>query len=279
MSLVEVRIPELGDAKGVTVVDVLVKKGSEIRIDDPLITIETEKASMDVPSPVNGIVDSVALKKGDEVAAGALIAMVQTSAAAAEAPSPAPAAAAPSATAAPAAAAPASATAAPAAASPPARSQSAPAEAAPSQAAPTASRSGAPPPGAVDLVVLGAGVGGYTAAFRAADLGLKVTLVERWPMLGGVCLNVGCIPSKALLHAAKVIEDAADMSSAGIVFGAPQIDHERLRDWKNRVVVQRSDQWTCAAGKTAQSDRRSRRRQIHRALLARGAGSKRHAAH
>jgi len=87
------------------------------------------------------------------------------------------------------------------------------------------------------LVVLGAGVGGYTAAFRAADLGLKVTLVERWPMLGGVCLNVGCIPSKALLHAAKVIEDAADMSSAGIVFGAPQIDHERLRAWKNRVVT------------------------------------------
>jgi dihydrolipoamide dehydrogenase len=89
----------------------------------------------------------------------------------------------------------------------------------------------------VDLVVLGAGVGGYTAAFRAADLGLKVTLIERWPMLGGVCLNVGCIPSKALLHAAKVIEDAADMAASGIVFGPPQIDRDRLRGWKNRVVT------------------------------------------
>ncbi len=87
------------------------------------------------------------------------------------------------------------------------------------------------------MVVLGAGVGGYTAAFRAADLGLKVTLIERWPMLGGVCLNVGCIPSKALLHAAKVIEDAADMASSGIVFGEPQIDRDRLRAWKNRVVT------------------------------------------
>ena len=86
-------------------------------------------------------------------------------------------------------------------------------------------------------MVLGAGVGGYTAAFRAADLGLKVTLIERWPMLGGVCLNVGCIPSKALLHAAKVIEDAADMGSAGIVFAPPQIDRDRLRAWKNKVVT------------------------------------------
>ncbi|HEX3915609.1 MAG TPA: dihydrolipoyl dehydrogenase [Steroidobacteraceae bacterium] len=93
------------------------------------------------------------------------------------------------------------------------------------------------PPGAAELVVLGAGVGGYTAAFRAADLGLKVTLIERWPVLGGVCLNVGCIPSKALLHAAKVIEDAADMSANGIVFGAPEIDRDRLRIWKDKVVT------------------------------------------
>ena len=85
--------------------------------------------------------------------------------------------------------------------------------------------------------MLGAGVGGYTAAFRAADLGLKVALIERWPVLGGVCLNVGCIPSKALLHAAKVIEDAADMGNAGIVFAPPQIDRDRLRAWKNKVVT------------------------------------------
>src|SRR6202021_1766877 len=96
---------------------------------------------------------------------------------------------------------------------------------------------GSPPPGAADLVVLGAGVGGYTAAFRAADLGLKVTLIERWPVLGGVCLNDGCIPSKALLHAAKVIEDAADMSENGIVFAPPQIDRDRLRAWKDKVVT------------------------------------------
>jgi dihydrolipoamide dehydrogenase len=223
MSLVEVRVPDLGDAKGVNVVDVLIKKGSEIRVDDPLITLETEKASMDVPSPVSGVVDSIALKKGDEVSAGALIATVQVAdteskpAAAATPPEAAPAQAASQAP--------------PAATSAPAASQ------APTAATPPAGAAGSPPPGAVDLVVLGAGVGGYTAAFRAADLGLKVTLIERWPMLGGVCLNVGCIPSKALLHAAKVIEDAADMGGSGIVFGPPQIDRDKLRAWKNRVVT------------------------------------------
>ena len=206
MSMVEVRIPEMGDSKGVTVVEVLVKKGSEIRIDDPLITLETEKASMDVPSPVNGIIDSIDIKKGDEVAAGALIATVQVADAAAAVAEP------PS---------------APAAVPPKVQRLSL-----------GAGNAGAGPvPGAVDLVVLGAGVGGYTAAFRAADLGLKVALIERWPMLGGVCLNVGCIPSKTLLHAAKVIEEAANMAACGIVFGPPQIDLELLRAWKNRVVT------------------------------------------
>jgi dihydrolipoamide dehydrogenase len=226
MNVVEVRIPDLGDAKGVNVVDVLVKKGSEIRIDDPLITLETEKASMDVPSPVSGVVNSVELKKGDEVSAGALIATVQVSEAAAT-PAAAPGAAPPR-------AAPA---ASPAAAASPARAASSAATAAPAEAPAPVKAAAAAPPGAVDLVVLGAGVGGYTAAFRAADLGLKVTLIERWPMLGGVCLNVGCIPSKALLHAAKVIEDAADMAASGIVFEPPQIDRDRLRAWKNRVVT------------------------------------------
>ena len=101
----------------------------------------------------------------------------------------------------------------------------------------TGGATAAAPPGALDLVVLGAGPGGYTAAFRAADLGLKVTLIERWPTLGGVCLNVGCIPSKALLHAAKVIEDAHDMSANGIAFGPPQIDFDKLRAWKSRVIA------------------------------------------
>jgi dihydrolipoamide dehydrogenase len=231
MSIVEVRIPDLGDAKGVHVVEVLVKKGSEIRKEDPLITIETEKASMDVPSPVSGVVDSIDIKQGDEVSAGTLIAAVQV---AADGAAPTPGVSTPTPTSTPSAAPAAPATpatpAAPAAPSAPAQA-TAPAAAAPGRGA------ASPPPGAVDLVVLGAGVGGYTAAFRAADLGLKVTLIERWPMLGGVCLNVGCIPSKALLHAAKVIEEAADMASAGIVFGPPQIDRDRLRAWKGRVVT------------------------------------------
>ncbi len=234
MSLVEVRIPEMGDAKGVTVVDVLVKKGSEIGVDDPLITLETEKASMDVPSTVKGIIDSVHVKQGDEVAAGALIATVQvTEAVAGEAVA---AAATPAES--PAAATPAATIAAPA---------GAPASAAP--AAPAKAPSGEPAaaPGALDLVVLGAGVGGYTAAFRAADLGLKVALVERWPILGGVCLNVGCIPSKTLLHAAKVIEEAAGMAGCGIVFGPPQIDREQLRAWKNRVVTRLTNGLTLLA--------------------------------
>jgi dihydrolipoamide dehydrogenase len=238
VSIVEVRVPELGDAKGVNVVDVLVKKGSAIRIDDPLITLESEKASMDVPSPVSGIVDSIEIKKGDEVSAGALIARVQVVEAAATAAASATAAAfttAPESTASTAAAAPKAAS-APATA-PPAAAQ---ADVTPATAAGTAvagGRTAEAPAGAVDLVVLGAGVGGYTAAFRAADLGLKVVLIERWPVLGGVCLNVGCIPSKALLHAAKVIEDAADMAACGIVFDPPQIDRDRLRAWKNRVVT------------------------------------------
>jgi dihydrolipoamide dehydrogenase len=223
VSVVEVRVPDIGDAKGANVVDVLITKGGEIRIDDPLITLETEKASMDVPSPVSGVVNSVELKKGDEVSAGALIATVQV----AEAAAPSPTANSPTASASRAPAPPA----APAVSPPPAPPPPPATSAAPPKAGPAA------PPGAVDLVVLGAGVGGYTAAFRAADLGLKVTLIERWPMLGGVCLNVGCIPSKALLHAAKVIEDAADMAASGIVFGPPQIDRDRLRAWKNRVVT------------------------------------------
>ncbi len=208
MSTVEVRVPDLGDVKGVTVLDVLVKKGDKVAVEDPLISLESDKAAMDVPSPVSGVISSVEIKKGDAASSGTLIAKVEADAAA------------PAMTASP--------TAAPA---------TKPAPPAPTSAK-TASAAASPAPaGAVDLVVLGAGVGGYTAAFRAADLGLKVTLIERWPVLGGVCLNVGCIPSKALLHAAKVIEDAADMSANGIVFAPPKVDRELLRGWKNKVVT------------------------------------------
>jgi len=223
MSTVEVRVPDIGDAKDVSVVDVLVQKGSKVRVEDPLITLESEKASMDVPSPVQGVINSIAIKKGDAVSAGSLIATVQV---ADEAAAPPPKPIAGKAT---------DGTAAPAARS--ARGDAA-AAAAPKKSTQSAgSDASAAPAGAIDLVVLGAGIGGYTAAFRAADLGLKVAMIERWPVLGGVCLNVGCIPSKALLHAAKVIEDAADMSACGIVFGPPQIDRDRLRAWKNKVVT------------------------------------------
>ena len=254
MSEIEVRVPDLGDTKAATVVEVLISVGAQVAVDDALITLESEKASMDIPSTAAGTVASIAVKKGQEVSSGTVIAIV-TSAKTEGAPDPKAASekknAAPEKKAAPdekseadkkaesdAKAAPGekpstekaeSSSASAAAKSPPAAPAAKPSK--------EASGPSAAPPGALDLVVLGSGPGGYTAAFRAADLGLKVTLIERWPMLGGVCLNVGCIPSKALLHAAKVIEDAADMSSAGIVFAPPTIDRERLRAWKNRVVT------------------------------------------
>ena len=208
MSPVEVRVPDMGESKGVKVLEVLVARGATIQVDDPLITLETEKASMDVPSPVAGVVETVDVGRGDDVVAGTLIATVTVAVASR------------------------------AAAASVSDAEGARHDAGAHEAeAPAAAGGDVPPPGALDLVVLGAGPGGYTAAFRAADLGLKVTLIERWPRLGGVCLNVGCIPSKALLHAAKVIEDAHDMASCGISFGPPQIDLERLRGWKNKVVA------------------------------------------
>jgi dihydrolipoamide dehydrogenase len=244
MSTVEVRVPDFGDAKGVTVLDVLVKKGDKIAVEDPMITLESDKASMDVPSPVSGVISSVDIKKGDEVSAGTLIATVESEGTgAAQAPAPAKAAAS-----APTTAPAAKPTSAPAPATKPAPASAPATPPAPAKGAQAAGSSvSAAPPGAVDLVVLGAGIGGYTAAFRAADLGLKVTLIERWPVLGGVCLNVGCIPSKALLHAAKVIEDAADMSANGILFAPPQIDRDKLRIWKNKVVTRLTNGLTLLA--------------------------------
>jgi len=234
MSTVEVRVPDLGDVKGVSVLDVLVKKGDKVAVEDPLISLESDKAAMDVPSPIGGVISSVEIKKGDAVSSGSLIALVEPDAAsAAKSASPAPA--------------PAKAAAPPSAAPPKATPTEAPPTEAPTPGKTASSSSPAPkaaskpqgaaPAGAVDLVVLGSGVGGYTAAFRAADLGMQVTLIERWPVLGGVCLNVGCIPSKALLHAAKVIEDAADMGANGIIFAPPKIDRDLLRGWKNKVVT------------------------------------------
>jgi dihydrolipoamide dehydrogenase len=211
-------VPDLGDFKDVEVIDVLVKPGDAIQLESPLITLETEKATMDVPSSAAGVVKSVAVKKGDRVSKGSVILEVEGEQPAAAQPQPAPA-----------------------------EKQATPEQ--PKAAAQSPKQT--PPPAAeqapqrevqsaasydFDVVVLGAGPGGYTAAFRAADLGMRTALIERWPQLGGVCLNVGCIPSKALLHAAKVIEDAEAMSTAGLHFGKPQIDAVKLREWKNKIV-------------------------------------------
>ncbi len=219
MSRVDLTIPDIGNFTDVSVVDVLVKPGDVIAIDSPLVTLETDKASMDVPATAAGTIAEVSLKRGDKVSKGSLIARVDAGTAAASVGSPA-----------------AAATSAPAA--PAARRETAgDTVRMPSPGSGPADRASQEFNRSTQLLVLGAGPGGYTAAFRAADLGLKVTLVERWQELGGVCLNVGCIPSKALLHAAKVIEDAEEMGARGIAFGAPQLDLQRLRAWKSSVVA------------------------------------------
>jgi len=206
----KINVPDIGDFKDVEVIDVLVKPGDAIDVDTPLITLETEKATMDVPAPQAGTVTSVALKKGDRVSKGSLILEVEEKAGAA-APDPSPAGQ---------------------DASPLPKGEGPRSEAPRPEPTPSTARGSYD----FDVIVLGAGPGGYTAAFRAADLGMKVALIERWPQLGGVCLNVGCIPSKALLHAAKVIEEAHEMADAGIKFGEPEIDATKLREWKNKVV-------------------------------------------
>jgi len=221
VSKIDLTVPDLGNFDEVAIVDVLVKVGDKIEVETPLVTLETDKATMDVPSTASGTVTEVLVQKGGKIAKGGLIARVEGTA---TAKTPA------------AAAAPAAAPAAKAAPAP------APAAPAPRAAPATALKPSKPLKPDVphdretQLLVLGAGPGGYTAAFRAADLGLKVTLVERWPMLGGVCLNVGCIPSKALLHAAKVIDEVGEMSHHGVEYGAPKIDLAKLLDWKNSVV-------------------------------------------
>jgi dihydrolipoamide dehydrogenase len=236
VSRVELVVPDLGNFSDVDIVDVLVKAGDVVAVDTPLVTLETDKASMDVPSTAAGTLTEVLVKRGDKVSKGSVLARLDTAAAGAQS----------TAASAPAATTPAPATPAmPAARTPAPAAPPAPAariEAAgdtvrmPSQKGGPADRAGADYNSSTELLVFGAGPGGYTAAFRAADLGVKVTLVERWPELGGVCLNVGCIPSKALLHAAKVIEDAAEMSGRGIAFSAPDINLAKLRDWKTSVV-------------------------------------------
>ncbi len=195
---IEVKVPDIGDFKDVEIIEVHVKAGDTLAPEDPMITLESDKASMEVPAPEGGEVKQIKVKVGDRVSEGDVILLLETEAAGAAKEEPKE-------------------------------------ERPPKAATPPKTGSGAGEVQA-EVLVLGSGPGGYTAAFRAADLGKKVVLVERYPTLGGVCLNVGCIPSKALLHAAKVIAEAREMGEHGLSFARPEIDLDKLSDWKDGVV-------------------------------------------
>jgi dihydrolipoamide dehydrogenase len=193
----EVKVPDIGDFKQVEVIEVLVKPGDAVDKEQSLITLESDKATMEIPSPGAGVVRELRIKVGDKVSQGSPILVLESQEARAEAPQK------------------------------------------PKQPEVPKAVSPVPSAGAdveCDIVVLGAGPGGYSAAFRAADLGLKTVLVERYPTLGGVCLNVGCIPSKALLHTAAVIDAAKELAAHGVAFGEPKLDLAKLREFKNKVV-------------------------------------------
>jgi dihydrolipoamide dehydrogenase len=207
MSLIELKVPDIGDFKDVEVIELLVKPGDTVKAEQSLVTVESDKASMEIPATQGGVIKELKVKLGDKVSEGSLLAVVEGEAAggAKAAPSPQP--------------------------SPAAAGEGAKAAAAPA----AASYSG----GAdleCDMLVLGAGPGGYSAAFRAADLGMKTVLVERYATLGGVCLNVGCIPSKALLHVAGVMDEVSHFADLGVDFGKPKLDLKKLLGYKNKVV-------------------------------------------
>ena len=213
MAIIDIKVPDIGDFAEVGVIELLVQPGDTVAKDQSLITVESDKASMEIPSSHAGVVKELKVKIGDKIAEGGLILTLEAAGEAAAAPQ----AAAP----APAAAAPAPAAAAPAASAP----------------APTAaSYAGGAADYDCDVVVLGGGPGGYSAAFRAADLGLNVVIVERYKSLGGVCLNVGCIPSKALLHVAAVVDEVKHLEVAGVKFGAPEVNIDQLRGHKDKVI-------------------------------------------
>ena len=202
--LKKIHIPNIGDFDSVEVIEIMVKVGDKINIEDSLITVESDKASMDIPSPASGLIKSLNIKVGDEVKEGSLILSIDSEI---EDSSEEKA---------------------------PAEEKQASQEKE-TQPSPQNEKSDEE----YDVAVLGSGPGGYTAAFRAADLGLKVVLIERYTTIGGVCLNVGCIPSKALLHTAKVITDAEDTASHGVSFSQPKIDLDQLRNWKSNKVVKK----------------------------------------
>jgi dihydrolipoyl dehydrogenase len=202
----EVVVPDIGDFSDVPVIEIHVGPGDEVAVEDPLVTLESDKATMDVPAPFAGVVSELRVAIGDTVSEGTVLLTLEGVSDAAAA------------------------------------SSSSGNGAGTPEAAAAAVASEPPPPAPAggdrdyQVVVLGSGPGGYAAAFRAADLGLRVALVERYDRLGGVCLNVGCIPSKALLHAARVIAETEEMASHGVSFGAPDVDLGKLLEWKQSVV-------------------------------------------
>jgi len=213
--VIEIKVPDIGDFSEVDVIEVLVNPGDTVAVEDPLITLESDKASMDIPSSHAGTIKDMKIAAGDKVGEGSVICTMQVEGAGAGEASDAAS-----------------------------NSEETPKEPAKQETAEPAQTVDAPSAashsGKADvtcqMLVLGAGPGGYSAAFRAADLGMQTVLIERWSSLGGVCLNVGCIPSKALLHAAKVIDDSQEMNEFGLEFKKPKIDLDKLRDWKSKIV-------------------------------------------
>ena len=213
MQTVEIKVPDIGEFDSVPVVEIFVQPGDQVELEDPLIALESDKATMEVPATIAGIVKEITVSIGDEIAEGHIIAIVESGSA--EQP----------------------------------QEKQASTEKTISSSSPESDVASPPSPAPIsseqtniqiagdevaDLVVLGSGPGGYTAAFRAADLGLNVILIERYDVIGGVCLNVGCIPSKALLHVAKVIEEAEEAKSVGLDFAEPKIDLDQTRSLEGR---------------------------------------------
>ncbi|MCC5793889.1 MAG: dihydrolipoyl dehydrogenase [Chromatiales bacterium] len=224
---IEIRLPDIGDFSEVEVIEVHVGPGDTVQAEDPLITVESDKAAMEVPAPSAGVLREVSVKVGDRVSEGSVIGLLQP--ATDEEPDK-------ESDEAPGSESDPGGSGRGGDAGPPVGGASSPAGSSGQAPSPAAASYEGEVAFETELLVLGAGPGGYPAAFRAADLGLEVTLVERWATLGGVCLNVGCIPSKALLHAARVIDEAAEMADCGLRFGQPEVDLDGLRGWKDKVV-------------------------------------------
>ena len=206
--IIEIKVPDIGNFHDVPIIEVCVKAGDSVKAEDALLTLESDKATIDIPAPAAGVIKELKVQVGDKVSEGTLVALIEVAAAGAVVPE---------------VAAPAPTTASAAVATAP-------------SPAPQPGQFSGPADVECEMLVLGAGPGGYSAAFRAADLGMKTVIVERYSTLGGVCLNVGCIPSKALLHVAVVADEAEHMADCGLTFAAPQIDIDKLRAHKAKVV-------------------------------------------